>query len=187
MNVFDRAAAAIDRALDGEKQVILALEGGAASGKTTLAEQLSRHYDAPVIHMDEFFLPPEMRTKERLSQPGGNIHSERFNAQVAAPLRRGEAFSYEIFDCSEGKITGEKRIEKCPLILVEGVYSLHPLYRDIYTLRFFLQTEKETQNARLKERGEWLYQKFQSAWLPMERVYFQHFQIVNCCDLVLET
>jgi len=187
MNALNQASAAIDRALAANERVILALEGGAASGKTTLAGQLAEHYSAPVIHMDEFFLPPHMRTRERFSQPGGNIHYERFQAQAASPLRRGDSFSYEVFDCSAGRITGEKFIGQERLILVEGVYSLHPLYRDIYTLRFFLKTPEEIQDARLQARGEWLYQRFQSVWLPLERAYFEYCQPERICDLVLHT
>ena len=187
MSGFNEAKAWIDLRLTQKQPMILALEGGAACGKTTLAAQLAHHYGALVIHMDEFFLPPAMRSEARFAEPGGNIHYERFNAQVAQPLRRGEAFSYEIFDCSAGKISGEKRIEKNALIIVEGVYSLHPLYRDIYTHSIFLKTDEKTQDKRLQARGEWLYQKFQSLWLPLERAYFQQFNIEKSCDLVLET
>jgi len=187
MSALDQARAAIDRALAEGERVILALEGGAASGKTTLAAELAALYQAPVIHMDEFFLLPDMRNPERFAQPGGNIHSERFQAQAADPIRKNQPFSYEIFDCSAGAMAGKKQIGHEKLIIVEGVYSLHPLYRDIYTLRFFLKTDAETQDARLRARGEWLYERFQQAWLPMERAYFQAFQPEKCCDLILET
>ena len=73
------------------------------------------------------------------------------------------------------------------MIIVEGVYSLHPLYRDMYTLRFFLKTAPETQDARLRARGEWLYDRFQRDWLPMERAYFRAFQPEKSCDLILNT
>ena len=78
MSILDQARAAIDQALEKGGRVILALEGGAASGKTTLATALGEMYHGSVIHMDEFFLPPALRTPDRFTQPGGNIHSERF-------------------------------------------------------------------------------------------------------------
>ena len=61
---------------------IIAIDGRAASGKSTLAQQLGELLDADVIHMDDFFLPPSLRTKERLSEPGGNVHYERFAEEV---------------------------------------------------------------------------------------------------------
>ena len=331
--------------------VIVALEGGAATGKSTLAAQLSRHFSAPVISMDEFFLPPALRTAERLQEAGGNIHYERFEMEVAQPIRQQQSFSYRIFDCSQMDFNGEKQIsfprqtpmtmaffpnarllgeslqitplfygslgleyltgkelgaddidilipgeflqEQWPdfcnllaqngytltdehehafekdglhfayasieelesfagispadipvhhahgcsfrlltlsqylsvyrssirdgyriqirqkkdqekitliehhlekgivptsqLILVEGVYSLHPRYRDIFNLRLFLETSKETQDQRLRNRGEWLYERFQKDWLPMEKRYFDTFRPEQYCDAILRT
>ena len=185
--VLEQAISLIRQKLTEKSPLIVALEGGAATGKTTLAAQLAKHFQAPVISMDEFFLPPSLRTPARFSEPGGNIHYERFDEEVAAPLRAGNAFSYRIFDCSQMDFHGEKHIALCPLILVEGVYSLHPRYRDIYDLRLFLKTDPQIQNARLKERGEWLYGRFQKDWLPMEKMYFDAFQPEKICDAILTT
>ena len=187
MNNLEKARQALDRALLENARVILALEGGAASGKTTLADQLSRHYAAPVIHMDDFFLPPQMRTQARFEIPGGNIHSERFNVQVAEPLRRDIPFSYDVFDCSKGQMDGKRTVGWDKLIIVEGVYSLHPLYRDIYTHGFFLRIDPALQERRLQARGEWLYQRFRSLWLPLERAYFTVCRPDACCQLLLDS
>ena len=46
----------IDRLLRDGKPRIIAIDGRCASGKTTLAEALGRHYHCNVIHMDHFFL-----------------------------------------------------------------------------------------------------------------------------------
>ena len=64
----------IKKLLAEKQHVVVAIDGMAASGKTTAAEQLTEQLGGEVIHMDDFFLPPEMRTEERLSQPGGNVH-----------------------------------------------------------------------------------------------------------------
>lgn len=186
-NALERAKALIEEKMALGAPVIAALEGGAATGKSTLAAQLSAHFSAPVISMDEFFLPPALRTEERFREAGGNIHYERFEEEVASPLRAGEAFSYRVFDCSRMDYGEKKRIEKGPLLLIEGVYCLHPRYRDIYSLRFFLETAQETQDQRLKARGEWLYERFQNAWLPMEKLYFDTFHPKQFCDAVLRT
>ena len=60
--------------LTAEKdRVLVAIEGGSASGKTTLGELLQNVYGCPVFHMDDFFLRPEQRTEARFAQPGGNV------------------------------------------------------------------------------------------------------------------
>lgn len=187
MNALLKAQALIQENMMKHARAIVALEGGAATGKTTLAAALAQMFQAPVISMDDFFLPPALRSRERFSQPGGNIHYERFQEEVAAPIRAGMPFSYRSFDCSIMDYGGIKNIPSCPLLLVEGVYCLHPEFQDIYTLRLFLKTSPETQDARLRGRGEWLYERFQSAWLPMEKQYFDTFHPDRICDAILDT
>lgn len=169
------------------RPLILAIEGGAASGKSTLAAELGNYFQAPVISMDEFVLPPALRTPERFSEPGGNIHYERFDAQVAAPIREGKPFSYQVFDCSKMDFGGEKEIPAGSILIVEGVYSLHPCYRDIFNLRLFLQTDPATQDQRLRARGDWLYRRFQQDWLPMEQAYYNAFHPEKICHAILTT
>ncbi|MBE5783833.1 MAG: hypothetical protein E7329_11025 [Clostridiales bacterium] len=184
-DIFTQAIALIEK--NSSYPLVVALEGGAATGKTTLAAQLSAHFQAPVISMDEFFLPPALRTKERFLEPGGNIHYERFDAQVAAPIRAGKAFSYQVFDCGKMDFGGERHIPLVPLLIVEGVYSLHPRYQDIYDLRLFLKTNSAAQDQRLRARGEWLYQRFQEDWLPMEQAYYDAFHPEKNCHAILTT
>ena len=62
--------------------VIIAIDGMTASGKSTLAEELSQIYNSPIFHADDFFLPMELRTEERLNEPGGNIHYERMKKEI---------------------------------------------------------------------------------------------------------
>ena len=79
---------------------IIAIDGRCAAGKTTLAARLVKELGGDVIHMDDFFLPPALRTPERRSEPGGNVHYERFLTEVLPNLRSGRPFSYRRFDCS---------------------------------------------------------------------------------------
>ena len=68
---------------------VIAIDGRAASGKTTLAAALAAETGGTVVHMDDFFLPAELRTPQRLAAPGGNVHAERFAEEVLPFLRQG--------------------------------------------------------------------------------------------------
>ena len=59
-------------------RTVLAIEGGSASGKTTLGNILYEIYGCTVFHMDDFFLQPHQRTPERYNEIGGNVDRERF-------------------------------------------------------------------------------------------------------------
>ncbi|MEI3593674.1 MAG: DUF3842 family protein [Lachnospiraceae bacterium] len=56
---------------------IIAIDGRCAAGKTTLAARLAKELGGDVIHMDDFFCRLTLRTQERRSEPGGNVHYER--------------------------------------------------------------------------------------------------------------
>lgn len=107
---------------------VIAMDGRAAAGKTTLAEELAVTLGGAVVHMDDFFLPGELRTPERLAAPGGNVHAERFAEEVLPYLRRGEAFRYRRFDCHRMDYNGWTEIPPVPVIIVEGAYSQHPRF-----------------------------------------------------------
>ena len=165
---------------------VVAIDGRAASGKTTKAQLLSAVLDAPVIHMDDFFLPPALCTEDRLAQPGGNVHYERFAAEVLPGLRTGAPFTYRVFDCSRMDYHGAREIPAAPLRIVEGSYAHHPALGDYADLRVFSTVDENEQLARiLRRNGERMAEMFRTRWIPMEERYFEHFAIREKADIVL--
>jgi len=166
---------------------VIAIDGRAASGKTTKAMLLSAALDAPVIHMDDFFLPPSLRTEERLAQPGGNVHYERFAEEVLPHLTSGEAFVYRVFDCSRMDFHGLREIPAAPVRIVEGSYAHHPALGDYADLRVFTSVNEAEQMARILARnGEGMAEMFRTRWIPMEEQYFAAMDAASRCDLILE-
>ena len=119
---------------------VIAIDGSCASGKTTLAKSLAGQFGMQVIHMDEFFLLPAMRTEERLSTAGGNIHYERFIDEVVSGIKSGKEFSYRIFSCKKGDFDGTNIINPRKPIIIEGAYALHPEIPDIYDCEQYAYT-----------------------------------------------
>ena len=165
---------------------IIAIDGRAASGKSTLAQQLSELLGADVIHMDDFFLPPALRTRERLSEPGGNVHYERFAEEVLPYLKSPAAFSYRIFDCSKMDYEGERFIGNKPIRIVEGSYSHHPKFGRYADLFVFSDVDEEEQMRRIHLRnGEEKAQMFAEKWIPMEERYFAELEVKKCADAII--
>lgn len=166
------------------QNAILAIEGGSAAGKSTLADILRDVYDCAVFHMDDFFLRSEQRTPERYAEIGGNIDRERFLSEVLLPLREGKTVEYRRFDCCEMKITAPEKITPKRLNVVEGAYSMHPELEKYYDLSVFLDVDEDTQRARIEKRNSpALAKRFFSEWIPMERKYFLATSIKDRCDL----
>ena len=177
----------IDRRRAKKQRFVVALEGGSASGKTTLAQLLSRLYDCTVFHMDDFFLRPEQRTEERFAQPGGNIDYERFAAEVAEPLRTGAAVQYRRYDCQTQTVLEPVEIVPKPLVFVEGAYSMHPALGEYYDMSVFLEISTELQCARIERRNTpEMQERFFSEWIPMEQAYFAAANPKGRSDLVVE-
>ncbi len=159
-----------------EAPKVIAIDGRAGSGKTTLANTLLELFDFNIIRADHFFLPPQMRTPKRLEEAGGNIHYERLKEQVIDKL--GQEFEYDIFDCSQMALNGKKKIINTKPVIIEGSYSLHPHFGEYYDLGIFLSVSSEEQKARiLKRNGNEMLQRFINNWIPMEEKYFEAFKI----------
>jgi len=175
----------IEEKIANGERTVLAIDGAAASGKTTLAAFLAEKYGAEVVHMDDFFLPRERKTKERLAEPDGNIDRERFAAEVLPFINSCAPFSYGKYDCSCGRVTKNVNVGTSPLVIVEGVYSLSPYFTEHYDIKIMLTVEKKAQLARLRGRCEdWQYESFLNIWLPLEERYFSLGGIEDACDMV---
>ena len=162
----------------GDDVCVIAIDGRAASGKTTLAKRLEIEFGAGVIHMDDFFLPPELRTEERLSTPGGNVHYERFAEEVLPKLHCPEEFSYGKFDCSVMQINGEVTVGASCVRVVEGAYAFHPYFGCYSDIRIFSDIEYEEQLRRIKARnGDEKLETFKNRWIPLEEKYFEAYGI----------
>ena len=171
----------------GDKRPFLvAIDGGSASGKSTLGGALAKALDATLVHMDDFFLPMELRTPERFAQPGGNVHWERVKDEVLQPLTQGKPLEYGVFNCGVMAVDRICRERPREVVIVEGAYSLHPQLRAYFDLKVFIQVEETTQKARILARnGEKMLQRFLKEWIPLEKAYFEACGVKDCCDLIL--
>lgn len=178
---------AIDERLPRQAHLLLAIDGGSASGKTTLAALLAQRYGCPVFHMDDFFLRPEQRTPQWLAEPGGNVDRERFFSEVLQPLRQGGPASYRRYDCRTGQLLPPVLRQAGQLNVIEGAYSMHPELSALYDLSVFLAVSPEMQRRRILQREPAFKQQlFFQQWIPMENRYFQTFSIPERCDLRIE-
>lgn len=174
----------IDVLLEKQEQVMVAVDGSCASGKTTLAAALAKEYDCNLFHMDNFFLRPEQRTAERLAQPGGNVDYERFREEVLLPLLEEKPFSYRPYDCSTGGLKAPVTVTPKKISIIEGSYSHHPYFGDPYDVKVFLCVSPEIRRQRILARPALLHKKFFEEWIPMEQQYFEVFALEEKADLL---
>lgn len=179
--------AAIENCLKEKGTANIAIDGNSGAGKSSLAELLTNLFDCNVFHTDDFFLPLEKRTTERLQEVGGNMDRERFRQEICEPVRAGKPFAYRPFDCSQMQLTEEIEVQPKPVNIFEGSYSMHPELQEYYDVKVFLSISPAEQSNRILERnGGFMLRRFLEEWIPMENAYFEGMKIREACDLVFE-
>lgn len=174
----------INKLIENNKNIVITIDGMAASGKTTLANYLKERFSARLIHADDFFLPVSKKTKERLNTPGGNIDYEKMKEDVIEHLK--EDIKYLKYDCNSNSFNQLVELKNNQVTIIEGSYSLHPYFGKYYDLAIFLQIDSELQKERiLKRNGEFLLAKFKNEWIPMENKYFSFYKIKEKADFII--
>lgn len=178
----------IEKLLIAKNRAVVAIDGRCGSGKSFHADIIRKLYDADVIEMDDFFLPPELRTQKRLQEPGGNIHYERFAEEVSSPISRGLIATYRVFDCGKLDYLSEKTAGAASVIVCEGTYSLNPKCGGNYDLKIFSTCSTDERLERIRRRsGEESVDAFVNRWIPMEETYFAELDVLGKCDIILDT
>ena len=172
-----------------QKRILIALDGRCAAGKTTLAAYLSSAVDGTVFHMDDYFLRPFQRTRERLDTPGGNVDYERFREEILQPLASGAGeISYRPYNCQKQELEEAVMTQVRPVVIVEGSYSCHPELWDFYDLHVFVDIDSREQMKRILHRdGEAKSEQFRDKWIPLEEQYFKECHILEKCDIYMTT
>lgn len=168
-----------------KRPFLIAVDGMCGSGKTTLGNYLAKELNASLFHMDDFFLQPHQRTKARLSEPGGNVDYERFKAEVLDHVSDTDGVTFRPFSCKEWRLAEEAiTVPYNDIVIVEGSYSHHPYFEDIYDVKIFLEISSEEQKKRIIARdGKDIWPMFEEKWIPLENKYFEEFKVKEKSDM----
>lgn len=173
--IFLQAKIFLDQ-LPERKLKIIAIDGMCAGGKTTLATHLSQHYQATVIHADDFFDNADAKI---------GINSERLKTEILERAVMGKSLTYHKYDCTK-KIMVPERIETVKeWLIIEGAFSGNARLFSAYDAVLFVDIDQEEQLRRLSQRSKSLLSRFQNEWIPRENRYFQEEQLYLKADLIL--
>lgn len=169
---------------------ILALDGRCGSGKTSLAQLIAQIFTSRlcrVIHMDDFYLPPNQRPQDWLEQPAGNLDLQRLQTEVIQPALAGAPISYQPYNCQTGAFQAPRQLPPAKLTIIEGSYALHPSLAACYALKIFLTVSPAEQALRLQAREGDYYPNFVGRWIPLEEQYIQKCGAQSAADLIINT
>ncbi len=181
----------IQTILSMKEPVFVVIDGDCGGGKTTLADRLATLLGGEILHMDDFFLPPSMRTDERLLVPGGNVHYERFFSQILTPLLMGQTdLLFDRFSCRNNE-TVKTKVSLSKRTIIEGSYSHHPTfdhaYQTLHAIKVFVCVDESHQHMRLRARNETMFDRFISTFIPLEKSFQQAYDIRTKADIIISS
>ncbi len=167
--------------------VLVAIDGRAGSGKTTLANELiGWEPRLRLFHADELQRPQAEGEWETWT-PGecaANFANEAPLRAVVSSLAAGRQARYEPYDWSAHQVGSLTTLSPGGVMVVEGAYTMQQSLREYYDLTIWVDCQEEARAARLRARPApspgWL-----EAWTKGEEFYLQHEQPSRAADVVI--
>jgi uridine kinase len=148
-----------------DRPFVILIAGGSCSGKSTLAQELARRAGVLrtlIVHEDSYYHDKPAATEAQALQTNYDMPEAKDRDLLAlhvAALRRGEPIPEVVYDFATHarRDTGHK-IAPRPLIVVEGLHTLHPPIGALGDLRIFVEAAEHVRIARriqrdVEERG----------------------------------
>ncbi|HWH05988.1 MAG TPA: hypothetical protein VNT23_06100 [Gaiellaceae bacterium] len=153
---------------------IVAIDGQGGAGKSTLAEQVARELDAPVLHTDDF-----ASWEEPLDW------WPRLIDEALRPLARGERARFRRSSWGPGHDPGWAELEPAPFVVLEGVTASREAFRPWLAYTVWVETPFELRLARGVERdGEAMRGQWEE-WARQEDAYVAAERPHERADLVV--
>jgi uridine kinase len=141
---------------------VVAVDGHAGSGKTTLADRLARELGgAPVVHTDD------LASHEEPFDWAG-----RLAGQVLAPLAAGRPAAHDVYDWNARAFTAVREVPPAPVVLVEGVGSGRAALRPCLALVLWLEVPPHEARVRGLRRDGPELEHFWTGWTRAEDEHF---------------
>lgn len=162
---------------------LLAIAGGSASGKSTLARQIAGKFNqqqCQIVEQDSYYIDQS----HRFDGDGGQVNFDHpaaldfdLLAQHLTALRRGEGIELPCYDfVSHQRLAKTRHLKPCPLMIFDGTLILHhPQVREQFDHRLFLAISDALRFERRKKRDiqqrgrteEGVVQQYQKQVRPM--------------------
>lgn len=173
--------------LERRSLVLVAVDGGAGTGKSTFTRALAAEVEPVVpfvsVRLDNFFRPSAER--------GGALATvddhdwQRLREQVIMPLRAGRDARYLRYDWPNDRLQQWRTVTPAGVVLIDGVSSLRRELAADYDLKIWMSCPPATRVARLGRRGDTPPEEVEH-WMPSEDAYIRDHYPQGRADLVID-
>ena len=161
---------------------IIAIDGPAGSGKTTIAHDIflamGPHVSTRVIHMDDLY-------------PGwadalGNQLTETLT-YIVASHKKAAPFSLSFYDWKAGEFLQAQKCEPTELLILEGVGAGQSAIRSDISALVWMDIDPVVGLSRVLQRDGVEIKDAMSAWLIQQEQHFRVEDTQNAADFILTT
>ncbi len=135
----------------GPARPLVAIAGPVASGKTTLAREVARAHGTDALSTDEYFPDYAFTPRMERDEPR-HADLDRLRADLAS-LREGRETRVPVWSFFENRRVDERPLTPGPIVVVEGLFALHPVLKGLIDLGVFVDGPPEFRRERFVGRS----------------------------------
>lgn len=161
---------------------IIAIDGHAGAGKTTLAKELtlalSVHRQVGLIHLDEIYAGWDLALSNSLTES---------LSQILKSIATNKPITVPIYDWAAGRFNSTREIAPCDLIIIEGVGSAQRIVRELATVTIWIDIDPTTGLRRVLDRDGAAIEEQMGRWQIREEEHFRADATRENVDFILST
>lgn len=155
---------------------VIAIDGPAGSGKTTLALRTVEAYPVQLVHMDDLY--PGW---DGLRAAGDTVE------QMLENLARGHSFTYRRYDWFTHQFAEEHQIDPQGLLIIEGVGSVRLSYVDYLSVIVYVrETDEQLRLRRAVARDGPEVLEHMKKWRPQEDALHAEVGLAGLAGVVID-
>lgn len=168
--------------------LLVAIDGGSASGKSTFAILVAAQVDGVIIQGDDFCQTGldwnNMTLRDRVNLC---IDWQRARKEAIEPLLANRTASWHPFNFKTGLGLADYLVTRKPkpVVIIDGIYSSNPTLADILGLTVFIDTPANIRYRRHNEREGHPDTEWHQIWDEAELFYFLHIRPPSSFDIII--
>jgi uridine kinase len=164
------------------QQPILAIDGPAGAGKTTLAENLqrglARHFSSTIIHMDDLYEGWNHALSPSLSQK---------LIAITDSHKKSRSISLSRYDWASDNFAPPELIPVRPLLILEGVGCGQRSIRTLLSALIWIDVDEQIGLQRVLQRDGTAIEEEMLKWLTAQQQHFMEEDTKKAADFILTT
>jgi len=160
--------------------VLIGIAGGSCAGKTLIAQQIATRVDGTILPLDDYYVGIDHIPDNNFDHPSAmELTLLKHHLHL---LKQGKPIHKPIYDFVTHKRVGYHLFTPSNVIITEGLYALHQMFRNILDIKIYVEAHTATRLARrlardMSERGrtrESVLRQWYTTVLPMHKTYVIH-------------